>query len=152
MRQVLVRAALAVVLSTAGPAASAAERTRSSPPDLSARPPERDPRLLLLGKDPDLHARAVTGRKMVSGGAHLVVVGALAVAVGLFLSVYDSWSAGAERSGGEPLKVSPRGPLVALGGVASIVGGVVLVRAGDARTDEAVRAYAERERAARQRP
>jgi hypothetical protein len=142
MRRTIGRAALAVALSTlALPASAAGEAAQAGRPDLSVVPPERDPVLLLLAKDPDLYARAASGTNMSTGGTALAVLGGIAIPVGFYLFLVDAWTAGVEAHGGEQPRTNPRGLLITTGGVAAIVGGILLVREGDARRISAVDAY-----------
>jgi hypothetical protein len=142
------RGALAVALLTAAlPALAAEERPRPAKLDLSVSPPERDPVLLMLEADPELHARAVSGTNLREGGQALAVLGGIAIPVGLVFLMTDAWASAYEQSGSQPARASTRGLLVTGGGVAAIALGIALIRQGDDRRSEALRAYNERHRA-----
>ena len=147
MRRAVVRITLCLAALAAVPGRAAAERPRAA--DLSVHPRERDPFLFLRERDPDLYERAVSGDRMASGGAALVVLGAIATPVGLFLLMSDAWAAGAEARPGERPRTSRRGPVVLLAGGSALTGGFALVVGGRTRRDEAVQAFYQRELARR---
>ncbi len=137
MRPVLGWSLVATLLA-AGPAASAEEKSRSAPPDLSVVPPEQDVLERMRACDPQLYARAVSGDRMVGAGAGLLVVGTLAVPIGFLQWMADAWSCYGEPTS---CRSSSRGGFIAAGGALALAGGVALVVAGRDRRDEAVRAF-----------
>jgi hypothetical protein len=148
MRRTILGAALAAELCAVSlPASAAAESPPSAKPDLSVAPPQRDEVLLLLESDPDLHARAVSGRSMRQGGTTLAVLGGLAVPAGLLLFLSDSNTSRTSSDPRQPAHTRTRGLLITSGGVVLMVAGSALVRAGDARRAEALREHRERHRA-----
>ncbi len=133
-------------------AALASRATAAEPPpprpDLSARPPERDPLLAALEADPDLHARAVAGDAMVSGGRALVFLGGLGVLVGFIVQLQDTWAAGADQPVGASANASRRGTLVMAAGGLAVAGGIALIVGGDERRAQALRLFTARHRGA----
>ncbi len=86
---------------------------------------------------------------MASGGAALVVLGAIAMPVGLFFFLSDTWAAGFDARPGERGRASARGPVVLLAGGSAVIGGFALLMGGRTRRDEAVQAFYQRELARR---
>ncbi|HET7826452.1 MAG TPA: hypothetical protein VFK90_14045 [Anaeromyxobacter sp.] len=144
MRRAIGGAALAVALSAAAPAAADGGGQRAGAPDLSVAPPERDKVLLLLAKDPDLYAQAVSGTNMADGGRALSVLGVVAIPVGLLFFTMDVFAAGLEAQPGQERAPNRRGVWITAGGVAALAAGIGLIRQGDERRIAAVNAYNQR--------